>query len=205
MNFEDEQLGNRTSVLPDCNTDSDDFCSCLSFSLCMLVFHFRRVLDPRENIWAASEAVSHLCCQLLSHEISPESLVEDTRYFHELGHVLFFTCDTLAHFSDETAVALIRSITKQVKKGDGIAVRLAFKCIEQCEVQIMGARHRELTLIKLYLRTKQLVSRAHKGCYVNNVKKRSHDKKSSKALSFSFSSFPLLLFSSARGVGSGGV
>ena len=74
-------------------------------------------------------AAYYICCQLLSKEISPESLVTDTRYFHELRQVLLFTCGMLAMQSEETAVALIKSMATQVKsRGD---LYLALGCIKE--------------------------------------------------------------------------
>ena len=75
----------------------------------------------------------YLCCQLLSKAISPESLVADTGYFHELQQVFLFTCGMLAARSEETAVALVKSITSQVNKGDWKDFHFALKCIGECK------------------------------------------------------------------------
>ena len=75
----------------------------------------------------------YLCCQLLSKAISPESLVADTGYFHELQQVFLFTCGMLAARSEETAVALVKSITSQVNKGDWNDFYFALKCIGECK------------------------------------------------------------------------
>ena len=75
----------------------------------------------------------YLCYQLLNKAISPESLVADTGYFHELQQVFLFTCGMLAARSEETAVALVKSITSQVNKGDWNDFYFALKCIGECK------------------------------------------------------------------------
>ena len=75
-------------------------------------------------------AAYFLCCQLLSGEISPEVLAADTRYFHQLRQVLLFTCGMLATRSEETALALIKSITIHVNKDQ---IDFALKCIAECK------------------------------------------------------------------------
>ena len=79
-------------------------------------------------------AAFYLCCQILCNEVSPESLVADIRYFHELRQVLLFTCGMLAQQSKETAVALIKSIAAQVNKGESSDnFYLTLKCIKECK------------------------------------------------------------------------
>ena len=74
-----------------------------------------------------------LCCQLLDGEISPQDLVADTRYFHELKQVLLFTCGMLAAQCEETAVALIKSITSQANKGKSDDFVFVLNCINECK------------------------------------------------------------------------
>ena len=78
-------------------------------------------------------AAFYLCCQLLDGEISPDDLVADTRYFHELKQVLLFTCGMLAAHCEETAVALIKSITRQVNKGKSDDFVFVLNCINECK------------------------------------------------------------------------
>jgi len=75
-------------------------------------------------------AAYFLCCQLLSGEISPEVLAADTRCFHQLRQVLLFTCGMLATQSEETAAALIKSITIHVNIDQ---IDFALKCIAECK------------------------------------------------------------------------
>ena len=78
----------------------------------------------------------HLCCQLVSNEISPEILVTDTRYFRELREVLKFTCGLLAVRSEESAVALINCIANEVNKADGEeCLPVALECIKECKIE----------------------------------------------------------------------
>lgn len=59
-------------------------------------------------------AAFNLYCQLIRKEISPDSLITG-RYAQQLDEVLPFTCGLLAARCEERAIALIKSITKQVK------------------------------------------------------------------------------------------
>ena len=51
----------------------------------------------------------HLCCQLLSEQLSPFVLVSDTRYFRELRDELKFICGLLAVRSEESAILKVES------------------------------------------------------------------------------------------------
>ena len=53
-------------------------------------------------------AAFFLSCQLVDGEISPDSLVADSRYFEEFQHVLLFTCGILAQRCKEKATAFIQ-------------------------------------------------------------------------------------------------
>ena len=78
-------------------------------------------------------AAFYLCCLLLDGEITPESLLADTRYFRELRQVLLFTCGILAGQCEEKAVALIKCIMRQVNKGDSEDFVTALDCINECK------------------------------------------------------------------------
>ena len=83
-----------------------------------------------------------LCCQLFDDEISPERLIDDTRYFNELKHVLLFTCGILASRCEEKAVVLFKSITTQVNKGFPNDFVVALQCIKECKKE-----HSELHVV----------------------------------------------------------
>ena len=59
-------------------------------------------------------AALYLCSQLLNKEISVHEVTADRRYLEELKEVLSFTCGMVAARCEETAEALIKSITVQV-------------------------------------------------------------------------------------------
>ena len=59
-------------------------------------------------------AAIYLCSQLLNKEISVDELAADSRYLEELNEVLSFTCGMVAAHCEETAEALIKSITVRV-------------------------------------------------------------------------------------------
>ena len=79
----------------------------------------------------------YLCCQLISEEISTDSIAADRRYHHQLKEVLLFTFGMLAARCEETAVALIRSIATQLNQevNEDIADYLivVLKCINECK------------------------------------------------------------------------
>ena len=78
----------------------------------------------------------YLCCQLVSEEISPFILVNDTRHFHELREVLKFTCGLLAVRSEESTVSLILCIANEVNKEDeGECLPVALECIKECKIE----------------------------------------------------------------------
>ena len=89
-------------------------------------------------------AAFYLCCQLIAGEISPESLLADTRYFRELKQVLLFTCGMLAAQCKETAVALIKCITSQVNKGASDDFVTALYCLIECKTEKQNNLHVEL-------------------------------------------------------------
>ena len=78
----------------------------------------------------------YLCCQLVSEEISPFILVNDTRHFHELREVLKFTCGLLAVRSEESAVSLILCIAHEVnEKKVRECLPVALECIKECKIE----------------------------------------------------------------------
>ena len=79
-------------------------------------------------------AAYYLCCQLVSQEITPESLVSDKSYFNELKQVLLFSCGILSVQCEETAVDLIANMTTtQVNKFVRKTVPIALECIAECK------------------------------------------------------------------------
>ena len=78
-------------------------------------------------------AAYYLCCELLNHEVTPESLVSDGRYFNELKQVLLFSCGILAVECLETAFDLIANITTQVNKFGHETVPITLECIAECK------------------------------------------------------------------------
>ena len=122
MYFTDKQLGNHTRDLPGFGflsvqpgSSKRKPCTCYGFmhKSCQECF-----------------TAYFLCCQLLSGEISPEVLAADTRYFHQLRQVLLFTCGMLTTQSEETALALIKSITIHVNEDQ---IDFALECIAECK------------------------------------------------------------------------
>ena len=80
----------------------------------------------------------YLCCQLVSEEISPFILVNDTRHFHELREVLKFTCGLLAVRSKESTKieSLILCIANEVNEEDeGECLPVALECIKECKIE----------------------------------------------------------------------
>ena len=78
----------------------------------------------------------HLCCQLVSEQLSPLVLVSDTRYFRELREVLKFTCGLLAGRSEESAISFILCIAEGINEEDvreGLPV--ALECIKECKIE----------------------------------------------------------------------
>ena len=78
----------------------------------------------------------HLCCQLLSEQLSPFVLVSDTRYFGELREVLKFTCGLLAVRPEESAISFILCIAEEINEEDvreGLPV--ALECIKECKIE----------------------------------------------------------------------
>ena len=125
MYFTDKQLGNHTRDLP-----GFGFLSVESGSS-------KRKPGTRYGFLHKSFqeffAAYYLCCQLLSGEISPEGLATDTRYFHQLRQVLLFTFGMLARQSEETAAALIKSITIQVNEDAEKGYAVALDWITECK------------------------------------------------------------------------
>ena len=77
-------------------------------------------------------AAYYLCCELLEHENTSESLVSDAAYFSELKQVLLFSCGILAVQCEETAVDLMVNITTQVNKFGNNTLPIALECISEC-------------------------------------------------------------------------
>ena len=75
----------------------------------------------------------YLCCQILDDEFEPRSIVDDTRYFHELKHVLLFTCSILAAQCEAKVLALFEGITTKVNKGDPHDFMVALECLKECK------------------------------------------------------------------------
>ena len=78
-------------------------------------------------------AAFYLCCQLLDNEFEPRSVVDDTRYFHGLKHVLLFTCSTLAAQCQAKVLAFFESLTTKVNKGDPHDFMVALECLKECK------------------------------------------------------------------------
>ena len=78
-------------------------------------------------------AAYYLCCELLKHENTPESLVSDAIYFSELKQELLFSCGILAVQCEETAVDLVANTTTQVNKLGYEIVPFALACIAECK------------------------------------------------------------------------
>ena len=77
----------------------------------------------------------HLCCQLLSEQLSPFVLVSDTRYFRELRDVLKFICGLLAVRSEESAISFILCITQEVNEDVRVGLPVALECIKECKIE----------------------------------------------------------------------
>ena len=79
----------------------------------------------------------YVCCQLVSEEISPFILVNDTRHFHELREVLKFTCGLLAVRSEESTVSLILCLANEVNEEDEgrECLPVALECIKECKIE----------------------------------------------------------------------
>ena len=78
-------------------------------------------------------AAFYLCCQLLDNEFEPRSVVHDTRYFHELKHVLLFTCSILAAQCEAKVLAFFEGLTTKVNKGDPHDFMVALECLKECK------------------------------------------------------------------------
>ena len=90
-------------------------------------------------------AAYYLCCELLEHENTSESLVSDAAYFSELKQVLLFLCGILTVQCEERAVDLITNITTQVNRFGQQTVPITLECIaeskrEQNNVHVKLAR-----------------------------------------------------------------
>ncbi|KAL9965573.1 hypothetical protein ACROYT_G029388 [Oculina patagonica] len=79
-------------------------------------------------------AAFYLCCQLLDKKISTESLAADRRYLYYLKEVLKFTCGMIAARCEETAEALVKSLTTQVNHEDEVdCFSVVLECIRECK------------------------------------------------------------------------
>ena len=79
-----------------------------------------------------------LYCQLMEKKISPESIVADNRYAHDLKEVLPYTYGLLAARSKEYAVfqaaSLIKCIMTEVNQGDRNGwLTVALECTRECK------------------------------------------------------------------------
>ena len=83
-------------------------------------------------------AAFYLSWQIVDEEISPNSLVADTRYFEEFQQVLIFTFGILAQLCETRAIALMESIGSQInqltdEEESGNYLGVALTCIDECE------------------------------------------------------------------------
>ena len=127
MSFEEKQLANHASVLSDMGFLSVQPGS----SKRRPCRHYAFLHKSFQELFAAY----YLCCQLISQEISPDTLVADDRYFSELRQVLLFTCGMLAKPSPDTTMALIKSLTARINV-EGISRReilFTLECINECK------------------------------------------------------------------------
>ena len=79
-----------------------------------------------------------LYCQLIERKISPESIVADKRYAHDLKEVLPYTCGLLAARCKEDevsqAVTLSKCMMTEVKQGDRNGwLTVALECTRECK------------------------------------------------------------------------
>ena len=79
-----------------------------------------------------------LYCQLIEKKISPESLIANKRYAHDLKEVLPYTCGLLAARCKEDAipqaVTLNKCMMTKVNPGDGNGwLTVALECIRECK------------------------------------------------------------------------
>ena len=79
-----------------------------------------------------------LYCQLIEKEISPESIVADKRYAHDLKEVLPYTCGLLAARRKEDAVSQAVTLSKcmmtEVNQGDRNSwLTVALECTRECK------------------------------------------------------------------------
>ena len=101
----------------------------------------------------------YLWCQLVSQEITPQTLVCEARYFRNMRQVLLFTCGLLALRSEESVGALISAIANEVNKGDLTELLpVALECIKECKkgdsnlhLQLARTFGSRLTVQKAYL------------------------------------------------------
>ncbi|XP_068732909.1 protein NLRC3-like [Montipora capricornis] len=82
-------------------------------------------------------AAFYLSCQLVDEEISPDSLLADTRYLTEFQQVLMFTCGILAKRSKAKVMALMASIAGQINQSNKVEsddyLWTALNCIKESE------------------------------------------------------------------------
>ena len=76
-----------------------------------------------------------LYCQLIEKKISPENLVADKRYAHDLKEVLPYTCGLLAARSKvQDAVTLTKCMVTKVNQGDMNGwLNVALECTKECK------------------------------------------------------------------------
>ncbi|CAH3157676.1 unnamed protein product [Pocillopora meandrina] len=78
-------------------------------------------------------AAFFICSQIQSKEMKPKELVSDSRYFVELKQILLFSCGILAMKCDEQVVALVKSLTNEVKKNKGHGAKIVLEVINECK------------------------------------------------------------------------
>ena len=78
-------------------------------------------------------AAFFLSCQLMEKKTSPESLVADKRYAHELKKVLPYTCGLLAARCKEDAVTLTKRMMKEVNDESDGWLTVVLECTRECK------------------------------------------------------------------------
>ena len=113
-------------------------------------------------------AAFFLSCELIEKKISPESLVVDRRYAHELKEVLPYMCGLLAARYKEDAVNLTKCMMKEVNKGGEAWMSVVLECTRECKQNnsFQEELTRELGLL-LELQTLRLDDRQIRASHVD--------------------------------------